>query len=58
MPCSTVAGYPVKLFKRALRSGWARLDPHHNKSILEFYPNVEIPAKTYGGNRPQSTRRP
>jgi uncharacterized protein len=43
-----VAGYPVKLFTESVADpdGLA-LIPITNKSILEFYPNVEIPAKTY-----------
>jgi TRAP transporter TAXI family solute receptor len=43
-----VAGMPVKLFAEdvSAQDGLA-LVPIGNKSILEFYPPVEIPAKTY-----------
>jgi hypothetical protein len=43
-----VAGYPVKLLTEGVADadGLALL-PITNKSILEFYPNVEIPANTY-----------
>ncbi len=43
-----VAGYPVKLFAEdvAAADGLA-LVPITNKSILEFYPNAQIPANTY-----------
>jgi uncharacterized protein len=43
-----VAGYPVKLLteKVSVEDDLA-LIPITNKSILEFYPNVEIPANTY-----------
>ncbi len=43
-----VAGYPVKLLteKVSAEDGLA-LIPITNKSILEFYPSVEIPAGTY-----------
>jgi len=44
-----VAGYPVKLFTESVaEADGLALIPITNKSILEFYPNVEIPAKTYG----------
>src|SRR5262249_10630084 len=43
-----VAGYPVKLLKEDVtdKDGLA-LIPITNKSILEFYPQAEIPAGTY-----------
>ena len=43
-----VAGYPVKLFEADVTAddGLA-LIPIMNKSIVEFYPTAEIPAKTY-----------
>ncbi len=43
-----VAGYPVKLFSEDVteEDGLA-LIPILNKSIIEFYPKVEIPANTY-----------
>jgi uncharacterized protein len=43
-----VAGYPVKLLSEQVKAedGLA-LIPITNKSILEFYPGVEIPASTY-----------
>lgn len=43
-----VAGFPVKLFKEDVteEDGLA-LIPITNKSIVEFYPTAEIPAKTY-----------
>jgi len=43
-----VAGFPVKLFAEdvAAADGLA-LVPITNKSILEFYPSAQIPAKTY-----------
>ena len=43
-----VAGYPVKLFEGDVteEDGLALL-PITNKSIVEFYPLAEIPAKTY-----------
>jgi TRAP transporter TAXI family solute receptor len=43
-----VAGYPVKLFSEGVREqdGLA-LVPITNKSITEFYPRAEIPARTY-----------
>jgi len=45
---SYVAGYPVRLFaeKVAAEDGLA-LIPITNKSVLEFYPGVEVPANTY-----------
>jgi uncharacterized protein len=44
-----VAGYPVKLFTdNVTEADGLALVPITNKSILEFYPAVEIPAKTYG----------
>jgi TRAP transporter TAXI family solute receptor len=43
-----VAGYPVKLFSdRVAAEDGLALIPITNKSILEFYPNAEIPANTY-----------
>src|SRR5258705_6262480 len=43
-----VAGYPVKLLKEDVtdKDGLA-LIPITNKSVLEFYPQAEIPAGTY-----------
>ncbi len=43
-----VAGYPVKLFSENVSEN-DNLDliPIVNKSVLEFYPKTEIPAKTY-----------
>lgn len=43
-----VAGYPVKLFSEGVseQDGLA-LVPITNKSITEFYPRAEIPARTY-----------
>ena len=43
-----VAGYPVRLFQEGVADadGLALL-PISNKSVIEFYPNVEIPANTY-----------
>jgi uncharacterized protein len=43
-----VAGYPVRLFteKVSPEDGLA-LIPITNKSVLEFYPGVEVPANTY-----------
>src|SRR5262249_58083752 len=43
-----VAGYPVKLLKEDVtdQDGLA-LIPITNKSILEFYPQADIPAGTY-----------
>ena len=43
-----VAGQPVKLFSEAVTAqDRLGLIPITNKSILDFYPGVEIPAKTY-----------
>ena len=43
-----VAGIPVKLFKGDVSDGdGLALIPITNKSIVEFYPLAEIPAKTY-----------
>jgi uncharacterized protein len=43
-----VAGSPVKLFAEGVtEADGLTLVPVTNKSITEFYPNVEIPAKTY-----------
>ncbi len=43
-----VAGYPVKLFAEQVASADGLvLIPILNKSIVEFYPNTEIPAGTY-----------
>lgn len=43
-----VAGYPVKLFaERVAAEDGLALVPILNKSIIEFYPSVEIPADTY-----------
>jgi TRAP transporter TAXI family solute receptor len=43
-----VAGAPVKLFAEGVAEGdGLALVPVTNKNIIEFYPNVEIPAKTY-----------
>lgn len=43
-----VAGYPVRLFSEYVKdTDELALVPILNKSILEFYPNVEIPANTY-----------
>jgi TRAP transporter TAXI family solute receptor len=43
-----VAGYPVKLFAEGVSdTDGLALVPITNKSILEFYPTVEIPARTY-----------
>ena len=44
-----VAGQPVKLFSEAVTAqDKLALIPITNKSILDFYLDVEIPAKTYG----------
>jgi TRAP transporter TAXI family solute receptor len=44
-----VAGYPVKLLaENVAEADGLALIPIANKSILEFYPPVEIPAKAYG----------
>jgi hypothetical protein len=43
-----VAGYPVKLFAEGVTdTDGLALIPITNKSIVEFYPTVEIPARTY-----------
>ena len=43
-----VAGLPVKLFAEDVTAGdGLALIPITNKSILEFYPSTEVPAKTY-----------
>jgi uncharacterized protein len=43
-----VAGSPVKLFAEGVtEADRLALIPVTNKSLVEFYPNVEIPAKTY-----------
>jgi len=43
-----VAGYPVKLFKEDVTDkDGLELIPIMNKSVLEFYPQAEIPAGTY-----------
>ncbi len=43
-----VAGYPVKLFAEGVSdTDGLALVPITNKSIVEFYPTVEIPARTY-----------
>jgi len=43
-----VAGYPVKLFTDSVtETDGLALIPIYNKSITEFYPVVQIPAKTY-----------
>ena len=43
-----VAGYPVKLFtENVTQADGLALIPILNKSITEFYPVVQIPAKTY-----------
>ena len=44
-----VAGYPVKLFSESVSAAdELALVPILNKSITEFYPLAEIPARTYG----------
>ncbi|HSC72134.1 MAG TPA: TAXI family TRAP transporter solute-binding subunit [Candidatus Methylomirabilis sp.] len=44
-----VAGFPVKLLAEGVTEGDnLALIPIANKSILEFYPKVQIPANTYG----------
>jgi TRAP transporter TAXI family solute receptor len=44
-----VAGYPVKLFtEKVTESDGLALVPVLNKTVLEFYEQGEIPAKTYG----------
>ena len=43
-----VAGYPVKLFsEQVTEEDGLALIPIQTKSIIEFYPNTEIPAGTY-----------
>jgi TRAP transporter TAXI family solute receptor len=43
-----VAGLPVKLFREDVtEADGLKLIPILNKSIVEFYPRVEIPANTY-----------
>lgn len=43
-----VAGAPVKLFAEGVtEADGLALVPVTNKSVTEFYPNVEVPAKTY-----------
>lgn len=43
-----VAGYPVKLLaENVSEADGLSLIPITNKSVIEFYPNVEIPANTY-----------
>ena len=43
-----VAGYPVKLFSdQVTQADGLTLIPIANKSIVEFYPETEIPAATY-----------
>jgi len=43
-----VAGYPVKLFTDSVKAGDnLALVQITNKSITEFYPNVELPARSY-----------
>ncbi|GAB6904457.1 TRAP transporter solute receptor, TAXI family [Desulfosarcina cetonica] len=43
-----VAGYPVKLFAEGVTAAdGLHLIPITNKSIVEFYPQVQIPAGTY-----------
>jgi uncharacterized protein len=43
-----VAGYPVKLLKEDVTDqDGLELIPIMNKSVLEFYPQAEIPAGTY-----------
>lgn len=45
-----VAGYPVKLFTENLTAADnVAFIPIFNKSVLEFYPQSEIPANTYAG---------
>lgn len=45
-----VAGYPVKLFtENVSASDNLAFIPIFNKSVLEFYPQSEIPANTYAG---------
>jgi len=44
-----VAGYPVKLFKEDVTAAdRLAVIPITNKSVVEFYPSVELPAGTYG----------
>jgi len=43
-----VAGYPVKLFTDDVKEADVlAVIPITNKSVIEFYPNVELPAGTY-----------
>jgi uncharacterized protein len=43
-----VAGYPVKLFKDDVtEADQFSVIPITNKSVVEFYPSVDLPAKTY-----------
>ncbi len=43
-----VAGYPVKLFSEGVsESDNLALIPITNKSIVEFYPRTQVPARTY-----------
>ena len=43
-----VAGYPVKLFKEDVtEADQLAVIPITNKSVVEFYPSVDLPAKTY-----------
>jgi hypothetical protein len=43
-----VAGFPVKLFTESVtEADGLALIPILNKSVTEFYPNVQIPARTY-----------
>ena len=43
-----VAGYPVKLFKEDVtEADQLAVIPITNKSVVEFYPTVELPAKAY-----------
>jgi uncharacterized protein len=43
-----VAGYPVKLFTDDVKEAdMLTVIPITNKSVIEFYPNVELPARTY-----------
>jgi hypothetical protein len=43
-----VAGYPINLFSdQVVEADTLALVPIMNKSIVEFYPETEIPAKTY-----------
>ena len=43
-----VAGYPVKLFKEDVTAAdQLAVIPITNKSVTEFYPSVDLPARTY-----------